>query len=347
MLAQQRRPHEGGEGTMPDLAPEIIDLIARIEAMLQRVLVVGPMGGGTFDDLRAAALEAIAEMFAAAGGAETPVHHESEHTIDVGGSEIRARVYTPAGAGPFPALLHFHGGAWIMGSYAWPTFATCARDVAERTPCVVVDVDYRLAPEHQFPVAPEDCYASLLWLTEHASELGIDPARIAVGGDSAGGALAAAVCLMARDRGGPAIAAQVLEVPATDHAHVETYPSAIEFATGYGLDTESLVAGRVVYFARPEDALNPYASPMLADDLSDLPPAYILTAELDPLRDSGEAYGRRLAEAGVSTVVSRQAGHIHGSSFLLYPAWEGARRWREELVGAVRSALAPAPEPVG
>lgn len=331
---------------MPNLAPEITDLIARIEAMMARVLAVGPMAGGTFGDLRAAALEATAEMFAAAGGVETAAHHEAEHTIPVDGGAVRARAYTPAGPGPFPALLHFHGGAWIMGSFEWPTFATAARDVAERAECVVLDVDYRLAPEHQFPVGLEDCYASLLWLTEHASELNVDPARIAVGGDSAGGALAAAVCLMARDRGGPGIAAQILEVPATDHAHVEVYPSAAEFATGYGLDTESLVAGRLAYFAQPEDALSPYASPMLAEDLSGLPPAVILTAELDPLRDSGEAYGRRLAEAGVPTVISRQAGHIHGSSFLLYPGWEGARRWREELVHAVRGALAAAPQPV-
>jgi len=330
---------------MADLAPEIRELIARIDAMMERVLAVGPVGGGTFDALRAAAGEAIEEMFVAAGGRQIRAHHESDHEIPVAGGEVRARVYTPAGRGPFPALLHFHGGAWIMGSLEWPTFAACAREVAERVPCVVVDVDYRLAPEHQFPVGLEDCYASLLWLAAHATELNVDPARIAVGGDSAGGALAAAVCLLARDRGGPSIVAQVLEVPATDHAHIETYPSAVEFATGYGLDTESLVAGRLAYFAQPEDAVSPYASPMLAEDLAGLPPAHILTAEFDPLRDSGEAYGRRLSEAGVPTVISRQPGHIHGSSFLLHPRWEGARRWRDQLVEATRSALAPVPEP--
>jgi acetyl esterase len=332
---------------MPDLAPEITELIARIDTMMERVLAVGPAAGGTFEALRAAALDATAEMFAAAGGVETRAHREAEHLVPVDGGEVRARVYTPAGSGPFPALLHFHGGAWIMGSFAWPTFATAARDLAERVPCVVVDVDYRLAPEHQFPDGLEDCYASLLWLAERAAELNVDPARIAVGGDSAGGALAAAVCLLARERGGPAIAAQILEVPATDHAHVERYRSAIDFATGYGLDTESLVAGRRAYFSDPQDALSPYASPILADDLTGLPPATIFTAEFDPLRDSGEAYGRRLSEAGVPTVVRRQPGHIHGSSFLLYPGWEGARRWRDELVEAARGALAVSPAPVG
>ena len=324
---------------MPELAPEVRDLLVHIDAMLERVNAAGPGGGGTFAQLRAAADVAVAEIFAAAGGVTRPAHREEEHRVPVEGGEILARSYAPAGSGPFPAFLHIHGGAWIMGSIDWPTFSSFSRELAGRVPCVVVDVDYGLAPEHQFPSAVEECYASLVWLAEHASELSVDPSRIAIGGESAGANLAAAVCLMSRDRGGPPITAQILESPAPDHAHVETYPSASEFATGYGLDTESLVLGRGLYYAKPHDALNPYASPMLADDLAGLPPAHIISAEFDPLRDGAEAYGRRLADSGVPTVVSRRSGHIHGASLLLWPRWEGARTWRDEVVSALSAAL--------
>jgi acetyl esterase len=319
------------------LAPEVRELIARIDAMMQTVAVAGPAAGGTMDAMREAAAEATRSLFAEAGGRMTEVERIDDHAVPVEGAEITVRVYTPAGAGPFPALLHFHGGAWTMGSIDWPTFASYAREVAARTPCAVAAVEYRLAPEARFPVPVEDCYASLLWLAGAAGELGIDPARIVVGGDSAGANLAAAVCLMARDRGGPPIAAQLLEIGAPDHAHVEDYPSATAFATGFGLPTEALVHGRSVYFAAPDDALHPYASPMLAGSLAGLPPAHVFTAELDPLRDCGEAYGRRLRDSGVPATINRQAGHIHGSSFLLHPRWEGARAWRDQVIEALRA----------
>ena len=322
------------------LEPEVAELVVRVEEMFARVMAEGPVGGGTFAQMRVAALAATEEMFEAAGGQLRPLERESEHLIPVAGGEVLARAYTPPGDGPFPALVHFHGGAWVMGSPDWPTFKSYARELCERVGCFVLDVDYRLAPEFQFPVGLEDCYASLEWLADHARELNVDPGRIAVGGDSAGGTLAAAVCLMARDRGGPPIVCQLLEIPAPDHAHLEAYPSAEEFATGYGLDTEGLVAGRAAYFADPADASTPYASPMLAEDLSGLPPAYIVTAEFDPLRDSGEAYGKRLREFGVPTVISRQPGHVHGASILLHPRWEGARRWHDVVVEMLTGALA-------
>jgi acetyl esterase len=210
----------------------------------------------------------------------------------------------------------------------------------------VLDVDYRLAPEYRFPTGLEDCYASLEWLFADGAELGIDTGRVAVGGDSAGGALAAAVCLMARDRVGPRLVAQLLEVPATDHTDGEQYESWREFGAGYGLETEGLVAGKEFYFEDPQDAFSPLASPILAKDLSGLPPTFIMTAEFDPLRDMGEAYGQRLADAGVPTVVSRGSGHIHGSSFLLHPGWQGARNWREQVVESLQRVLSAAPDPV-
>lgn len=324
---------------MPELDPEVHELIAQVDTMMAQVQAAGPLGGGTLADMRAAADAANATIFAAAGGQLTEVGRIENHAVPVDGGEIVVRAYTPAGDGPFPAFLHIHGGAWVLGSIDWPVFASFAREVAARTPCVVLDVEYRLAPEHRFPIPVEDCYAALLWLAEQATELGVDPARIAVGGDSAGANLAAAVCLMARDRGGPPIVAQLLEIALPDHAGLETYPSATEFATGFGIETAGLVAGRDFYYAEPADARDPYASPMLADDLSGLPPAHIMTSEFDPLRDNGEAYGRLLQDAGVPTTISRQLGHIHGSSVLLHPRWAPARAWRDEVVDVLRRAL--------
>lgn len=314
-----------------ELAPEVRDLVARIDTLMK-----GVAAAATIDAMRAAAGEAIRALFAAAGGAFAAVGRIDDHRIPVQGGEITVRVHTPPGEGPFPALLHLHGGAWTMGSIDWPTFASFAREVCARTPCVVAAVEYRLAPEVRFPVPVEDAYTALDWL---AARPGVDRARIVVGGDSAGANLAAAVCLMARDRGGPPLKAQLLEIGAPDHAHLEDYPSATDFATGFGLSTEALVHGRGVYFADPQDALDPYASPLLADDLSGLPPAHIFTAEFDPLRDGQEAYGLRLQEAGVPATIRRQSGHIHGSSLLLHPRWEGARAWREQVIEALRESF--------
>jgi acetyl esterase len=320
-------------GQVRVLDPEVRDLLARVDGMMRTAAAAGPAGGGTMEAMRGAFAEAIATLFEAAGGRLADVERVEDHRVPVEGGEITVRLYTPAGSGPLPVLLHFHGGAWTAGSIEWPTFASFAREIAVRTPCVVAAVEYRLAPEVRFPVPAEDCYAALEWLAAR------DPARIVVGGDSAGANLAAAVCLMARDRGGPEIAAQLLEIGAFDHAHLEDYPSATEFATGFGLTTEALVHGRALYFAEPDDALHPYASPMLADSLSGLPPAHVFTAELDPLRDCGEAYGRRLRDSGVPATISRQAGHIHGSSLLLHPRWDGARAWRDQLIEALRAAF--------
>ena len=332
---------------MAELAPEVRELIAKTDAMMASVMAAGPAGGGTLADMRAAAAEAVQEIFVFAGGVERPAYREVDHTIPVAGGQLAARAYCPAGDGPFPAYLHFHGGAWIMGSIDWPTFRSYARELSERTPSVVLDVDYRLAPEARFPVPVEDCHASLEWLVAHAEELRIDPDRIVVGGDSAGGNLAAAVCLIARDRGGPSLAGQLLEIPGPDHEDGSRYDSWHEFGRGYGLETEGLLAGKAFYFADEADAADPLASPILAPDLSGLPPAVVFTAEFDPLRDMGEAYGRRLADAGVPTTVSRQPGHIHGSCFLLHPRWEPARVWRDEVIGSLRGLLAPVVDPIG
>lgn len=231
-----------------------------------------------------------------------------QRTIPGPGADIAVRIYTPAGPGPFPILAWFHGGGWVIGDLdsADPT----ARHLAVGASCVVVSVDYRLAPEIKFPGAADDCYAATQWAVQHAAQLNGDSGRIAVGGDSAGGNLAAAVALMARDRGGPSLAFQLLVYPVT-HCNYTTN-SYQSFAEGYMLTRASMQWYWDHYLNDAADAHNPYAAPLLASDLSGLPPALVLTAECDPLCDEGAAYAQRLKEAGVPTTYSCYDGMIHG-----------------------------------
>ena len=173
----------------------------------------------------------------------------------------------------------------------------------------------------------------------NARRLALDSARIAVGGESAGGNLAAAVALMTRDRGGPSLVLQLLEVPVTDVSDAaEDFPSVALFGEGYGLDREAMGTFHDAYLADPADGSNPYASPLLAEDLRRVAPAHVLTAELDILRDCGEAYAQRLEDAGVDTTLHRFAGHTHGSS-VLWQTWGPARLWMDDVVGALRGAF--------
>jgi len=211
------------------------------------------------------------------------------------------------------------------------------QDIAAGAGCVVVSLDYRLAPEHRFPVPVEDCYAGLLWTAQHARALGVDATRISVGGGSAGGGLSASVALVARDRGGPRLVLQVLEIPVTDLTLSQ--PSVRENGAGYMLTREGMEQIAGYYLARPEDARHPWASPLLAPDLSNLPPALVMTAEFDPLRDEGEAYAARLAAAGNTVTLRRWLGHIHGSmGFTKILA--SAREYRAQIIAALRQAFA-------
>jgi len=231
-----------------------------------------------------------------------------QRSIPGPGPDIPVRIYTPAGPGLFPILAWFHGGGWVIGDLdsADPT----ARHLAVGAGCVVVSVDYRLAPETKFPGAADDCYAATQWAIQHASQLNGDPGRIAVGGDSAGGNLAAAVSLMARDRRGPSLAFQLLVYPVT-HCNYTTN-SYQSYAEGYMLTRDSMQWYWDHYLKDAADALNPYAAPLMAQDLSGLPPALVITAECDPLCDEGAAYAQRLNEAGVPTTYSCYGGMIHG-----------------------------------
>jgi acetyl esterase len=263
----------------------------------------------------------------------------ADHWIPVPGAEIKARIFRPNGAAPHPGLLHFHGGGFIYGTVnSFFNDLRCAY-LAAHVECMVITVDYRLAPEHKFPTAFEDCYAGLLWAYSEADELGFDRSRLAIAGESAGGNLAAAVALAARDRGGPLLALQLLEVPLTDlSASASLFPSVAQFGAGYGLNSDLFDVVTTAYLATPSDANSPYASPLQTPDLSRLPPTHVMTAGMDILRDSGEAYAERLARAGVQVSVHRRDEHTHGSS-VLWQTWSPARDWMDEVVEVLRRAL--------
>ena len=223
-------------------------------------------------------------------------------------SRIRVRLYRPSADGVLPVVVFFHGGGWVMGSIE--THDVYCRQLANASKHAVVSVDYRLAPEHKFPAGLEDAYAATCWVWEHAAEIGVAAQRIAVAGDSAGGNLAAAVALMARDRGGPQLTFQLLMYPVLDY-DFDT-PSYRENATGYHLTRAAMIWSWRHYLKNELDGWSPYASPLRAQDLSGLPAAPILTAEFDPLRDEGEAYAARLRAAGVPVSLRRYDGLIHG-----------------------------------
>jgi acetyl esterase len=258
--------------------------------------------------------------------------------VPVDGGEIAVRVYEPGGDGPFPCHVYFHGGGFWLGNLEMSD-ASC-RATAVDAGCVVASVDYRLAPEATFPVPAEDCFTALRWVVDHAAELHVDAGRVSVGGASAGGNLAAVVALMARDRGGPDLVLQVLEIPVTDLTMSQE--SVRSNGVGYLLTTTSIEQYTSYYLADPADATNPYASPLLAPDLTNLPPAVVMTAELDPLRDEGEAYARRLAEAGVPVEATRWDGQFHGSQTMGKLIPDEVAAYHAAIVAALRKAYGTA-----
>jgi acetyl esterase len=230
---------------------------------------------------------------------------------DLDADGLRVRHYRPLGAEDaevLPALVYFHGGGWTIGDL--DTHDVPCRELANLARCAVLSVDYRLAPEHKFPAAVEDAVAAVRWVHAHAGALRIDPARIAVGGDSAGGNLAAVAALALRDAGGPPLAMQALFYPATDMA--ADAPSHFELAEGHLLTRDAIVWFMGNYLRRPEDVADWRASPLRAADLSGLPPAYVVTAGFDPLRDEGQAYAEALERAGVAVTYECFEGMIHG-----------------------------------
>jgi acetyl esterase len=253
------------------------------------------------------AREMIVAMRELAGEPE-PIAKVEDSQIPTPDGQLPVRIYTPEGTGPFPILVYFHGGGWVIGSV--DTIDAPCRAIANAAGCVVISVDYRLAPEHKFPAAPQDCYAATNYVAENAASYNGDPTRIAVGGDSAGGNLAAAVTLMARDFGGPPLVHQMLIYPVTNYDF--STASYQENAENYLLTKAAMEWFWNHYLRTEEDGRHPYASPLRAESLSGLPPAFVATAEFDPLRDEGEAYAARLQEAGVPVTAKRYEGMIHG-----------------------------------
>jgi len=265
--------------------------------------------------------------------APEPVGSVTARTIPGPGGPLEIRVYRPKDA-LSAALVYFHGGGWVVGSLASADGA--CRAFANRSRCVVVSIGYRLAPETKFPGAVEDAYAAVRWVAENAAELRVDPGRIAVGGASAGGNLAAVAALVGRDRGGPKIAFQLLTVPVTELS--ARAPSYQEFAEGYGLTRADMEWYGRHYVRTEADTNEPYAS-VLRADLRGLPPAFVITAECDPLRDDGEAYAEKLRALGIAARYKRYAGMFHG--FMSFPALlpEAVQAF-EDAGAALREALA-------
>ncbi|MCW2782023.1 MAG: esterase [Marmoricola sp.] len=253
----------------------------------------------------------------------------TEHVVPVDGGSISVWVYRASGAEAQPAHLLLPGGAFCYGGLQ--DVDAIARRYAVAAQCAVLAVGYRLAPEHPWPTAQEDTHAALVWAVGHADELGIDVRRVSIGGISAGGCVAAATALLARDRGGPALIFQLLEIPITDLTLSSR--SADRFGKGYLLSRAHLEEAYAAYV--PDRSQRRSASPLFAADLSGLPPTMVLTAEYDPLRDEGEAYAARLREAGVRVQTIRAKGHVHSST---YSTMKSAIRYQEATAAALAAA---------
>ncbi len=263
----------------------------------------------------------------------TPVGEVGDRTVPGPDEDLALRVYQPDGDRRRGALVYFHGGGWVIGDLDSHD-ETCRR-LCQGAGVTVIAVHYRRAPETTYPGAVEDCYAATRWVAEHAAELGVDASRIAVGGDSAGGNLAAAVALMARDRGGPALCFQLLIYPVT--AADFSTASYAENGTGYLLSRRGMEWFWDQYVPDLKQRHEPYAAP-LQGSLENLPPALVQTAEFDPLRDEGEAFARALKQAGVDTRLTRYDGLIHGF-FGMQDAVAAARPALDEAVAALARHL--------
>lgn len=268
-------------------------------------------------------------------GAPEPVNKVADRQIPGAVGNISVRIYTPLDGINLPILVYFHGGSFTVGDL--DTHDAPLRALANRAGCIVVAVAYRLAPENQFPAAPEDAYAATKWVVEHAAEIGGDATRVAVGGDSAGGNLAAVVTLMARDRNRPALVYQVLIYPNTD-ATMSTASWQELGNKGYILTTEGMASAFAQYLPGSVDKKNSYVSPLWAN-LNSLPPALIIIGECDPLRDEDEAYAERLKQAGVPVVSKRYDGMIHGF-FQMAGALDAGKEVIVEIAANLKQAFA-------
>ncbi len=307
-----------------------LDLPAAVLAKLSTLDGDAPMD---FSPERRAAANEMTRSLTAIDPVDVDVAFEDRRVPGPGGG-VPVRIYTPPSDEPLPFYLDIHGGGWWMGDGF--VMHDRMRVLASAVPAIVVSVDYRLAPEHPYPAALEDCEAVLRWIAEEGAALGGDPSRIAIGGASAGGNLAAALALKMRDEGGPPIASQYLVVPATDLSGTREWRSYEEAYEGYVLTVPDIEQMIDAYVPDPRQRMDPYVSPLLEGRLEGLPPTLVVTALFDPLRDQGEAYARRLEDSGVPVTLHREDA-LHG--FLGSPA--RADRVQAMAIEFVRRTLHP------
>ncbi|MFJ6788908.1 alpha/beta hydrolase [Streptomyces angustmyceticus] len=335
---------EAGHRSTTRVHPE---LVAAYESL--------PRFSDPYEDIEATR-EGFHAILAAFPADRTGVRSERFGIGRADGSALTVEVYRPDGAvgsgpdatggaggpgGALPAVLHFHGGGFALGR-SLPGQDRVAIELCRALPAVVVTVEYRLAPEHRYPAGVEDCYRALEWVAERAAELGVDAARIAVAGKSAGGGLGAAVALMARDRGGPALVHQSLCVPdLDDRVGADEAEDAAEALDARVLTGRGVRESWRHYLPEGTAQAEAYAAPARATDLSGLPPAHVLVCDLDPMRDAGLAYARRLMDAGVPVTVRNVPGAWHGFE-LFAPDSRVAKEMTAHWTGQLREALHPA-----
>ncbi len=306
----------------------------KVRELLDPAADAPPLGTVPVDVMRREAPSQMAALFRK-GLVSLPVAAVEDLDIPGPEGELRVRVYSPGNRGPYPIVVFFHGGGWVLGDL--DTHDPMCRFLCSGAECVVVSVDYRLAPENRFPAALDDALAATRWVAEHAEEIGADPARIALSGDSAGGNLAAATTLRIRDEGGPALRGQLLIYPGLGYPSPPT-SSYIENAEGYGMTRESALWFWDQYLGDESQATNPHASPLRAPDLRGLPPALVITAQYDVLRDEGERYVERLRAAGVPARFSRYQGVHHRFAEML-GILDQAEQARDEMCAWLRETL--------
>ena len=312
---------------MPSLHPQIREVLKIMaEAGLRPIEAMTPTEAR--EQMEATARARKAEPL--------PVARIEERMIPGPGGPIRLRLYWPRGAGTVPAIVYYHGGGHVIGSLDTHDFV--ARNLCAGAEALVASVDYRMGPEHKFPAAVEDCFAALQWVHGNASELGGDPARFGVHGDSAGANLAAVVALMARDAGAPRLRLQSLVYPVGDYTM--STPSYDKFATGYGILTREAMAWfRQHYLRSPADAEDWRASPIRASSLAGVAPAIVITAECDVLHDDGQGYAEALRRAGVAVEYREYPGMIH-AFFGMAPAVDDAMNAQRTVWAAFKRAFA-------
>lgn len=306
----------------------------QLRAMLDAAAAAPPLVSLPLDTLRATEVQRFSARVPI-----VPLHQVSEHGIAGPGGAIRLRSYRPGAVADLPIVIFFHGGGFVIGGL--DSHDALCRQLCQASNCLVISVEYRLAPEHKFPAAPDDCLAATLWIRENATALGGDPARMALAGDSAGGNLAIVTALRLAAMGQSQVRALCAMYPVTDHCR-SGRASYAERGKGMGLTSEAMIWFWDHYLATPADAEHPHASPLRAPELRALPPTYVITAEFDPLRDEGGAFAKRAANEGVPIVHRHYGDMNHG--FLSWAglidrssqALEDAARW-------IRSALLTQP----